>query len=386
LTVVEPDDTADPRHFAAVRKPLLQADTLPAWCYQSAGFYRREVRQVFAKSWNFIGHADQLPQPGSYLTGTLAGVPFLVVRGKDLQLRAFANTCRHRGALLLQGQGETAAIRCPYHSWTYDLTGRLRGAAGMEHTEAFDPAQFGLTRFRLEIWENFLFLCMDEAAPPLAQWLGDLPERLAPYALGSMTLVRLKSWDIDCNWKIYVENAMESYHVPTVHMKTIALQKRDINPPLFGTGQWCGLFTRHTGSRALEAGDTGFPYISGLTGDSAEGSHYILLYPTTMLALTFDCMWWLEVYPLGPEKMTVRSGALFPKSTCAREDFPDIVEKYYRRWDRSIVEDNEISALQQRGLTSPFALPGRYSHLEPLVHSLALWVLDRVAPQNNGGA
>ncbi len=377
----EPDDVADPRHFTAVRRPLLQAETLPAWCYRSDDFYRREAGLVFGKAWNFIGHADQVPGPGSYMTGTLAGVPFIVVRGKDLRLRAFANTCRHRGALLLQGEGEIAAIRCPYHSWTYDLAGHLRGAAGMEHTEAFDPAAFGLVEFRLESWANFLFVCMDDATPDLAAWLGDLPGRLAPYALEDMTLVRLKTWEIDCNWKIYVENAMESYHVPTVHMKTIAMQKRDINPPLFGDGQWCGLFTRHTGSRALEAGETGFPYIPSLAGDSAEGSHYILLYPTTMLALTFDCMWWLEVYPEGAEKITVRSGALFPKSTCAREDFSEIVEKYFRRWDRSIVEDNEISALAQRGLRSPFARAGRFSYLEPLVHSLAGWVLDRVAPE-----
>jgi len=374
----QPDHVLDPIHFAGVRRPVLQAETLPPWCYTSEAFYAREAAAVFGRAWNFVGHTDQLAGVGAYFTGVLAGVPFIVVRGADGVVRGFANTCRHRGALLMDGAGEAAAIRCPYHSWTYDLIGRLRGAAGMEHTEGFSLAENGLVAFRVELWAGLVFLCMDAQAESLAAYLGDLPARLAPYAIEDMTLVRLKSWDLACNWKVYVENAMESYHVPTVHTKTIQRQARDINPPLFGQGQWCGLFTRHTGSRALEAGESGFPYIPSLQGDSAEGTHYILLYPTTMLALTFDCMWWLEVYPAGPLHCQVRSGACFPKAVRARNDFATVVQKYYRRWDRSIVEDNEISELQQRGLSSPFAQAGRYSHLEPLVHSLANWLLDRM--------
>ena len=381
----EPAQPLDPAHFDAVRRPLLEAETLPTWAYTSPSFYRREVERIFGKVWNFVGHVDQLPEPGSYVAFDFVGVPVILARGKDGRVRAFANSCRHRGAKLLEGCGTAAAIRCPYHSWTYDLEGRLRGAAQMEDTVGFDKANFGLDEFRVGIWGGFLFLCLDPAAPPLEDFLGELPALLAPYNLEDMGLARLKTWDVACNWKIYVENAMESYHVPTVHSKTIQLQKRDINPPLHGkTGQWCGLYTRHSGSRALEVGDTGFPYIPSLSGESAEGTYYILLYPTTMLALTFDCMWWLEVYPTGPQTMHLRSGALFPKSTMARADFQEILPRYCKRWDRTIPEDNVVSELQQQGIQSPFARTGRFSFMEPLVHSIANWVLDRVvepAPQ-----
>jgi phenylpropionate dioxygenase-like ring-hydroxylating dioxygenase large terminal subunit len=363
-----------------VRRPLLEAETLPPWTYTSPAFYAREVETIFAKVWNFIGRADRLRQPGDYFTLDFAGVPVAIVQGKDGRNRAFANTCRHRGARLLAGEGRTSAILCPYHSWNYSLSGALRIAPDMDQTAGFDPAGFGLTEFRLEEWGGFLFLNFDPDAPPLLDFLGDLPELLALYRLEEMATVRRKTWDIGCNWKIYVENAMESYHVPTVHAHTIQKQKRTITPPLFGTGQWCGLYTAHTGSRALEAGDIGFPYIPTLSGPSAAGTYYILIYPSTMLALTFDCMWWLEIHPLGPNAMHLISGACFPRDTVARADFEDVAPRYYRRWDKSIPEDNVISEIQQHGLSSPFAQVGRLSHMEPLVHTLANWVLDRVAP------
>ncbi len=380
----EPADPLSAHHFADVRLPLLEASTLPPWAYTSTAFYGGEVRQIFGKSWNFIGRADQLREPGSYLALDFAGVPLAVVRDKDGTIRAFANTCRHRGARLLSGHGTTRDIRCPYHSWNYSLAGALRIAPEMEQTVGFERADFGLREFRLEAWGGFLFVCFDPAAPTLLEFLGDLPALLAPYGLDDMVTVRRKEWDIACNWKIYVENAMESYHVPTVHAQTIQRQKRSITPPLIGNGQWCGLYTAHTGSRALEAGDTGFPYIPTLTGASAAGTYYILIYPSTMLALTFDCLWWLEIHPRGPQAMHLVSGACFPRTTVAREDFTQVVERYYRRWDKSIPEDNVISEIQQHGISSPFAQVGRLSHMEPLVHTFANWVLDRVVDSGGG--
>jgi phenylpropionate dioxygenase-like ring-hydroxylating dioxygenase large terminal subunit len=134
----------------------------------------------------------------------------------------------------------------------------------------------------------------------------------------------------------------------------------------------------------LEAGDTGFPYIPTLTGASAEGTYYILIYPSTMLALTFDCLWWLEIHPRGPQSMHLVSGACFPRTTVASDGFDDVVQRYYRRWDKSIPEDNVISEIQQHGIGSPFAQAGRLSHMEPLVHTFANWVLDRVVAAGGG--
>jgi phenylpropionate dioxygenase-like ring-hydroxylating dioxygenase large terminal subunit len=373
-----PGDLFDERHYAAVRRPLLEAETLPAWCYTDAAFHAREVERIFLRVWNFVGRAELVARPGDYMAFDFAGVPVVILRDGDGQVRAFVNSCRHRGTKILDGQGNCRALRCPYHSWTFALDGTLQVAPQMEDTKGFDKKDYGLVPIRLETWEGFLFICFDAQAPSLMDVLGDLPRTLASYKFADMVCVRRKEYDLACNWKIYVENAMESYHVPTVHGQTLQRQKRDINPPIEANGAYCGLYTRHEGSRALMAGDTGFPYIPALVGDAAEGTFYPLIYPSTMFGCTYDCMWWLELHPRGPDRTRLIVGSCFPRSTVARSDFSEVVEKYYRRWDVSIPEDNVISERQQQGLSAPFATPGRFSFMEPLVHTIDNWVLDRV--------
>ena len=372
------EDVFAPQHYENVRRPLLEAETLPPWCYTSESFYQREVERIFLVEWNFIGREDRIPDPGDYFALDFAGVPVVVVRGEDGQVRAFANNCRHRGSKIMTGEGNCKSFRCPYHSWTYDLDGRLRRAPEMDETRGFDPNDYGLKPIKLERWAGFMFINFDPASVDLATFLGDLPELLAPYRFEDMACVRRAEYDIACNWKIYVENAMESYHVPTVHMQSIQAQKRDHNPPIESNGGYCGLLTRHQGSRALLPGQPGFPYIPSLSGETANGSYYVLIYPSTMFGCTFDCMWWLELHPRGPSDTHLIVGSCFPQSTTERDDFDRLIGSYYDRWDVSIPEDNVISEQQQQGMRSPFTSPGRLSYMEPLVHTIANWVLDRV--------
>ncbi len=377
MSVIE--NQFDPARYESARKPLLEAETLPPDCYTSESFFRREVETIFLKVWNFIGREDRVPNPGDYAAFEFVGVPVVLVRGRDNEIRAFANSCRHRGAKVMQGEGNCTVMSCPYHAWTYAIDdGRLIGAMEMDETEGFQKKDFGLTELRLETWAGFLFLNFDHDAAPLSDWLGDLPEVLASYDLETMVTTRRVAYDLDCNWKIYVENAMESYHVPTVHQQTLQKQNRDHNPPIPTNGEYCGLLTRHTGSRALLPGAKGFPYIPTLEGPAAEGTYYVLINPSTMFGLTFDCMWWLELHPVGAEKTRLIVGSCFPRQTTERDDFDELVGNYYDRWEKSIVEDNEISDIQQAGIRSPFVKPGRFSYMEPLVHTIDNWVLDRV--------
>ena len=372
-------DIFDPTRYAGVRKPLLEAETLPPECYTDEAFYKREVETIFLKVWNFIGRADRVPNAGDYFAFEFVGVPVVVVRGRDGVVRAFANSCRHRGAKVMQGEGKCTVMSCPYHAWTYAIDdGRLIGAMEMDETAGFAKKDFGLVPLRLELWGGFMFLNFDPYAAPLSDWLGDLPEVLAAYKLEEMVTTRRVEYDLACNWKVYVENAMESYHVPTVHQQTLQKQKRDHNPPIPTQGEYCGLFTRHTGSRALLPGAKGFPYIENLSGLANEGTYYVLINPSTMFGLTYDCMWWLELHPLGAGRTKLIVGSCFPESTTQRDDFAELVQNYYDRWNKSIVEDNDISDIQQIGLSSPFVRPGRFSYMEPLVHTIDNWVLDRV--------
>ncbi len=372
----------DPRHYQAVRRPLLDAETLPPWCYTSPDFYRREVERIFMKVWNFVGSIDQIPNPGDYFTLDFVGVPLVILRDGHGKLRAFANSCRHRGSELLSGSGNCKLIVCPYHSWTYDLAGKLRGAPEMEKTHGFDKQDYSLVPIKLDTWGGFLFINFDEKSGPLKDYLGDLPEKLAPYDLGNMACVRRRQYDMVCNWKLFVENAKESYHIGTVHRATIdkyASAKSAgywVEEP---SGEYVVTFAQHEGSMALLKGAKGFPTIESLVGRREAGGTYApLIYPSTYLACTIDCAWYLEMHPMGPGRTRMVHGALFPKSRLERPDFDEVAKNYYHRWDVTLGEDIFASERQQKGIASPFCRSGRFSYREPLVHEIDNWILDRV--------
>jgi choline monooxygenase len=372
-------DLFDPALYEDLRRPLLEASGLPPSCYHDPAFYRAELEQLFGRGWHIVGRVDQIPMPGDYLAAAIGEAGIVAVRDQDGAVRIFANACRHRGMpLVAAGTGNLRAFRCPYHSWTYGLDGALKGAGGMEEARGFRVEDFPLQPVRSGEWGGFLFASLDEAAPPLSDWLGDLPERLAHYHFEDMVATRVTSYTVDCNWKLWVENFMEGYHIATVHRRTISKQKVVNMPEDPGPGQYVSIYERHEGTRALLQGDAGFPPIETLAGDSAAGSRFLLIYPVSMLAIANDAMWSLVCNPLGPERMEVTATYCFPKSRLDRPDFADIAERYYRRVDITLPEDNDVCALQQAGLRSPLARPGRFSHKEKIVHALDNWIIDRV--------
>lgn len=377
-----PADLFDPGHYVATRRPLHEAETLPPWCYTSEVFYHREVERIFRKVWNFVGHVSQVAAPGDYFALTFAGIPVIILRDQAGALRAFANTCRHRGSALLEGSGNCRAIVCPYHSWTYALDGSLRAAPEMQETIGFDVADAGLIPLRIDTWGGFLFLCFDADAAGLSAYLGDLPARVAAYGLADMACTRRKEFMIACNWKLFVENAKESYHIATVHRNTINKYASARSSGYWVeevAGEYVCTFAQHEGSMALLQGDAGFPVNEGLVGlREAGGTRAPLIYPSTYLACTIDCAWYLELHPLGPTRTLLIHGALFPKDRIARTDFESTAANYYKRWDITIEEDIIASDRQQLGMAGPFVRSGRFSHREPLVHQIDNWVLDRV--------
>lgn len=366
----------DPGHYRNARRPLLEAETLPPWCYTSEEFYQREVEQIFLKTWTFVGRGDEVATPGDFFVLDLFGESVIITRDDDGTVHAFANSCRHRGTRLLCDRGNLHTIRCPYHSWTYGLDGALIGAPAMGKTEGFKRADHGLIAIRLETWAGFIFINFDPEAEPLVQYLGDLPERFAPYAFENMVCVRRKEYALRCNWKIYLENAMEDYHTATVHHQSIGTQKTTVEET---RGQWAAIHMPSERTIAVLPEDgTTFPHIPTLAGKPARGTFFTAIYPSTFFATTQDCMWWLQQLPQGATSTRVVIGSCFPRETVAREDFETVVQHYYRRWDTSLPEDNDISERQQAGLASRLSRPGRFCWREPIVHAIDNWVLDRV--------
>jgi phenylpropionate dioxygenase-like ring-hydroxylating dioxygenase large terminal subunit len=377
-------DLFDPATYAAVRRPLLDAETLPPACYTSPEFYRREVSEIFMKCWNLIGRADYVKNPGDYFTVTVAGVPAVILRGRDGRIRAFINSCRHRGSRLLEGDGQCSAIRCPYHSWAYDLEGRLRGANGMEETHDFDRAAFGLIPVKLDVWAGFLFINFDPQCMSLADYLGDLDHYAESYDFASMVTVKRRNFELRANWKSYIENSLETFHLPTVHQRTIGSIKATWNNVDGTPGNFVINQTRSGESRAVLDGDAGFDPMPNLRGPARDGAQYILIYPCTVIGADLDCMWFKQMTPDGPDRMRNIAAFCFPKQTVERPDFEAIVLNYHKRFELVMSEDNAIAEKQFAGLNQPFGKPGRYSSREPLVHVIDNWILDRVVGRAPG--
>ncbi|MFY7915784.1 MAG: aromatic ring-hydroxylating oxygenase subunit alpha [Rubrivivax sp.] len=372
-----------PELFAQARKPLAEASTLPAQSYHDSAFYQLEVERLFMKGWNFIGHEGQLPTPGSFFAIDFAKVPVLVARGQDGVVRAFANACRHRGIRLMEGEGQARMFVCRYHCWSYGLDGCLHGAPGMEGVSNFDKVDNGLLPVRLEKMGPFMWISFDSGAPTLAQSVGDLPDKVRSHGLDELVLTRKVDYDVQCNWKVYVENFMDYYHTPTVHKNTLARGSLSVyhrKPVELSQcdGNYLELFATHEGTAGLLPGAEGFPHWPGLEGRCREGSTFIYTPNCGLFGFTKDCVWYVQINPTGPESIRLTVGSCFHRTTVERSDFEEVVQRYYERWDVAVAEDNEITELQQRGVRSPLSKPGRVSPLEAVSYAFRVQLLDQL--------
>jgi phenylpropionate dioxygenase-like ring-hydroxylating dioxygenase large terminal subunit len=368
----------DHERYRGIRRPIEAAETLPPECYTAEEFYRREVEQIFMKVWNLVGRLDYVPKPGDYFTIDLVGIPVIIMRGQDGQVRAFLNSCRHRGAKLLDGEGNCNFIRCPYHSWMYETNGKLRGAVGMQEAIDFRREDSGLIPIRLDTWFGFIFICFDRNAAPLADYLGDLDQYVRSYGFDTMVTVGRKTYELPTNWKLYVENSMEHFHLPTVHEKTIGNVQAEWSWVIGNPGNYLILHSKTERSRATLSGEAGFERIPTLEGQAAQGAQYILIYPATVLGCDLDSMWFKQLIPDGPARMRNVAAFCHQRRSVERPDFNEILPRYNRRFDLVIAEDNFISVRQMEGINNPLARAGRLSKSEPLVHVIDNWVLDRV--------
>ncbi|MDH3446950.1 MAG: aromatic ring-hydroxylating dioxygenase subunit alpha [Gammaproteobacteria bacterium] len=206
----------------AFNPDALLSPTLPSRYYHDPAIYRRELRGIFHKSWCYVGHAGQLPEPGDYRVERVADQCIFLLRGEDSEIRAFFNVCQHRGHELLDGQGSCRKrIVCPYHAWSYSLDGRLIQAPHTEQLQGFDPADFALRPVRLANCAGLLFANLDNDAAEFAQEYPGLQETLSESlpTIDSFGTAFQFDYDIAANWKIVVDNFSEGYHIPVAHRK-----------------------------------------------------------------------------------------------------------------------------------------------------------------------
>lgn len=193
--------------------------TLPARLYGDPDAYARERQAIFGSAWLFLGHEAEAPEPGDWIAADIAGHRLFAIRGKDGTLRAFHNVCRHRAGPLVQGTSGSCAgeLTCAYHGWRYTLDGRLRSAVGFGQAEGFDPRDLGLFSLRLDLWRGLVFATMDPDAAPLADHVAPLEALMTERDLSIPRPAFRREHAIACDWKVYAENYLESYHIGAVH-------------------------------------------------------------------------------------------------------------------------------------------------------------------------
>jgi len=196
---------------------LARAATMPARWYIAPEFLNLEKEKIFGCTWQAVGRIDEVARAGDFFTCEVVGEPLVVTRGTDGVLRAFYNVCRHRAGNVAAGKGNRKSLQCRYHGWTYALDGRLMTTPEFEGVENFDKSCYGLHPVRVETWGPFVLVNLDPAAAPLSDTLGAILEETAHIPLAEMRPVHRRDYIIECNWKVYVDNYLEGYHLPIAH-------------------------------------------------------------------------------------------------------------------------------------------------------------------------
>jgi phenylpropionate dioxygenase-like ring-hydroxylating dioxygenase large terminal subunit len=329
-------------------------ETLPYSWYSDEAILRRERSLIFARSWQYAGRSAEVERRGSFLATDAGGIPIVVTRDTDGELRAFLNVCRHRGAVLTEDCGERSTIQCHYHAWTYDLDGSLRTAPRSEREPGFDKSEWSLVPASVGVWGPFLFVNPDADAIPLAEHLGDLPEILARNVdVDELVFHSRVEFGANANWKIVVENFLECYHCATAH--PAFSDEVDVHPDRY-------LLEAHSTFNAQFCR-------AKTTGDQGQ---FHLLYPNTGL----------NVFP-GPANLSI--GPIVPAGPGRTERYldyffaPDADENWLRDFfafdDQVGKEDTQLVESVHRGMASGLVERGHLLlNAEPLLAAFQRWL------------
>lgn len=335
------------------------ASTMPARWYVDPTFHAVERERIFGRTWQYVGHTGQLPERGSYFTAAIAGEPVVVLRGEDGEVRAMSNVCRHRARTVAEGEGRCKVLQCKYHGFSYNLEGKLLTAPDFEGVKNWNTDHFALPRLRHELWGPFIFVCLDEAAPSLDTMLGPAPAEVegrgVPFA--EMKFVARREYRVKCNWKVFVDNYQEGYHVPVAHpglLKELDYKQYRIEPRAYTTLQHAPI--RHNPGEERRYG----------TDAALDEALYYWLFPGFMVNVYPDNMDVNWVQPLGPDECLVGIDWFATDPEAFR---PTFEAQGLAFSDQVQQEDMVICESVQRGLGSRFYRQGRFSpKQEPAVH------------------
>ncbi|WP_019970313.1 aromatic ring-hydroxylating dioxygenase subunit alpha [Mycobacterium sp. 141] len=394
--------------------------TLETPFYASHEIFDLDIELIFGRHWIFVAAEAEIPEEGDYVTVEIGDESVIIVRDDDMNVNAFRNVCRHRGARLLDGRcGAVGNIVCPYHQWTYGTNGALRFAENQG--ECFDKVKFGLRPVHVRAIAGLVFICLAEEAPgDIEDFAAAVEPYLTPFDLRGAKVAHQTSIIEDGNWKLTMENNRECHHCEANHPELLgayfpfhrfdesripARQKpvferyQAANAALAAARDAIGFPSKHI--RELDArvtafmvdhmplqgngasyGDDGAPLSTKLMGaivDPIFGDFHIHTQPNGWFHMLGDCAVVFSALPVAPDKTLVRTTWLVHPDAVEGTDYD--VDKLTFVWERTNAEDCSLVERTQRGVTDPGYLPGPYGVVEDDVDAFVTWYIKRLGAE-----
>ena len=355
-----------------VHEAIECAHTLAARFYTDPHVLDIEKERIFRRTWQLVGTTMQpcgevtapgtapgntikktIADPETYFTADVAGEPVLVVRDKQGTLRAFSNVCRHRAGPIALGSGCKNVMRCQYHGWTYTLDGRLIGTPDVDGVEFFDRSTMGMVPLRLETWGDFIFVNFDLDAPPLSHYLGKIPQQARGFQFAGLQFAERRDYRLDCNWKVYVDNYLEGYHIPIAHPGLM----REIDYAQYRTDTYRYYSQQFAPIRAMKKDDAEKRFYAPATG--LQEALYFWIFPNLMLNIYPDNISTNVIVPLSHDKTLTIFEWYFHDVDSAKTE--ERIAKAVAFSDQVQQEDIVLCENVQKGLRSASYDRGRYS-------------------------
>ena len=367
-------DILDPNKIEVVKNPIEKAHGLPNECYLNNDYLEFEKEKIFKNNWTMIGVASSVPNPGDAKPFNLLGIPILIVRNKENEVKVFHNVCSHRGFKLVDQECKLKnVIRCPYHSWSYDFNGKLTvtphiGGLGKHEVEGFDKNKSNLKEIKSNIWMDLIFININSNAKPFEDFIKPLEDRWSKFiSKKDQKLIRHSTdngyfnMTVNSNWKFAIENYCESYHLPWIHpelnkVSNISDHYHIEDENLNFSGQGSNKYSQQFD------GNIKFKCFPNWPTELSEKSEYVSLYPNVMLGIHIDHFYafWLE--PISNNQTKEHFELYYVGDESASSDeFKYIREKNFAFWQEVMNEDVTAIEGMQNGRNSPAYNGGNFS-------------------------
>ena len=370
----------------SVLKPIEQANGLPNACYIDENMHAKEADSVFKQGWAAIGFGCDVPKPGCVYPVELLGIPLLMVRTKNNEVHVFENVCRHRGMILVEEPAQlNGPITCPYHAWSYDLEGQLKatphvGGPNIHKDETVICEDLSLNRVKSALWRDVVFINLSGSAPEFAEIARPLRERWAEfetdiYSGGADSMFTL---NVDCNWKLAVENYCEAYHLPFIHPGLNSYSRLEDHYNILDEQSYAGQGS-YVFKPQLDENGRSFPVFAGLSTKWDTAAEYCAFFPNVLIGVHKDHCYAILLIPNGQGKTEERVSLYYADETALGPEYAEMRATNARLWKGIFIEDIGVVEGMQRGRHAPSYDGGKFSpKMDTPTHHFHKWVAGQI--------